>query len=230
MKKLILLWLLLPILLFSCKKAEETIKLTEEFNDKMPQKDYTQFAGYTDYLTLPDFLSEQQADLYKKAAILHYIFTCAPPELDKIPDDDPGVPQTQTESDEKYIKSTGRYKKYADFEELCLSIFTREFFEELNKNGQFAKNGDDLYILQETEIVQMSLAYAPWHEPDKVELISASDTEIKFKATGYYFENPVEMKGEMTSLTVEIILTQTEIGWRFSQFSTAGNPYIINNN
>ena len=226
MKKLVPIIFLLILLLFSCKKeSKETINLFDELNDKMPWEDYTQFAKYTDYLTVPDFLTEQQADLYKKAAILHYIFKSDPLELENIP-----------------LPGGIEYRNYANFEELVLSVFTRELFEELNKEKKFVKQDDNLYISGNTEIVQMSLAYAPWHKPDKIELISKSETEIKFNVTGYYFEelpdNSVgakssrtppnnEISGEITSLTIEIILTRTETGWRFSQFATAGNPYVF---
>ena len=218
MKRLVPIFLLI-LILFSCKKeTEEIINLFDEINDKMPWKDYTRFAEYTDYLTIPDFLTEQQADLYKKAAILHYIFNCEPAELEKVPLPD-GVEN----------------RAYADFEELSLSVFTRPFFEILNKNQKFAERNGSLYISGDTEIVQMSLSYAPWHKADTVELVNSGETEIKFNVTGYYFAELADdisqsNESEITSLTVEIILTRTETGWRFSKFATAGNPYVFDNN
>jgi len=180
---------------------------------------------------------------------LHYIFTCAPSEIDSVPileeqenlGEQNCVPSLWIEG-AAYYKSIGRYRKYADFEALCLSVFTREFYAQLNKNKKFIESDGDLYISADTGVVQMSLAYAPWYKPDKFELISESETEIKFTATGYYFEylpensdsdnaenkeNALITGGEITSLSIEIILTRTETGWRFAQFATAGNPYIF---
>lgn len=240
-KNALMLMLILPVLLvllFSCKEAQETINIIDGLNE-MPDKDYSHFAYYTDYLAIPEFLSKEQSALYKKAAVLHYIFTCEPSEIDSIPlleGQETLETQEQTIEGRLYYKSVGRYRKYADFEEICLSVFTREFFEKLNSDKKFIEENGDLYITAETEIVQMILSYAPWHESDKFELINLSDTEIKFTATGYYFDAVAERDApndtednELTHLIIDIILTQTENGWRFSQFATAGNPFNIIN-
>ena len=176
-----------------------------------PWNDYTKFSMYTDYLTIPDFLTGYQANLYKKAVMLHYIFKSSPRELERVP----------------FVGA------YADFEALVLSVFTRGLFEQLNRGQQFANRGGELYISQYEQPVQMGMAYAPWVKPDKVELISTGETEIIFEVTGFYFpELPVgsldDVDGdEITSLTVEIRMTRTAAGWRFSQFATAGNPYVF---
>lgn len=235
----ILLILSIMFLLFSCgSDNEEAINYLDEFNDKMPGEDYTYFARYTDYLTIPDFLTEQQADLYKKAAILHYIFN-SPQQIDSIPRIDAAENGSleigvQFINGREYRRSTGRYRNYADFEELMLSVFTRDFFEHLNRNGQFIETDGRLYMSTESRAAQMSLFYAPWQKPDEAALISASDSEIRFNVTGFYFEELTESYegyGSITSLTVEIVLTRIEgaspVGWRFSQFATAGNPYTI---
>ncbi|MCL2099329.1 MAG: hypothetical protein FWH24_02695 [Oscillospiraceae bacterium] len=226
--------LLLPVVLFfSCKNDEEPDP-AEKLNDKMPWEDYSEFTRYTDYLTVPDFLTEVQADLYKKAAILHYIFISHPRALETIPrlNEQTEAEITEIQLDGRvYYKSAGRYSDYADFLELCLSVFTREFFEELNKHAQFIEIDGSLFISGETESEQMSESYAPWNKPDEFEPVSIGENEIIFNMTGYYFEEPHKTAESGTEnaahLTVEIVLNLTDSGWRFSRFATAGNPYVF---
>jgi hypothetical protein len=185
---------------------------------------------------VPDFLSGEQADLYRKATVLYYIFETEPSSIDRFPlkDGQDVIPPNDgdvttgyiTAGNVQYGKSIGRYREYAEFEKMVLSVFTPDFFEMLNGTfevGAFIESNGGLYWLAASG--STAPGYNPRETPDTFQLISSSENEIKFSVTGCYtvYEDGYETE-EVTSETFEIAMTLTNSGWRFTLFTAPGVP------
>jgi hypothetical protein len=115
-----------------------------------------------------------------------------------------------------YAKSIGRYRKWADFEKLVMAVFTTDGFKELNWNNAFLEKDGDLYLLGATGMPR----YGYVIQKDIFELINSSENEIKFSVTGHFYDDcdSANIESEEKN-TVEVKLTKTSDGWRFSKFA-----------
>lgn len=130
-----------------------------------------------------------------------------------------------------YEVATGRYAAWADFDAMVHSLMTDRLFRKENGNPP---------LFQE---YQGRTAYLPTAKslgdgnrnpffPDTFELIEQTEDKIRFYVVGYYSKN-ADMKDDETyegwtqrvgggyeeSKKFEIVLLQTEGGWRFDQFT-----------
>ena len=204
------------------------------------------------YDSLADFLSEEQIDLYNKALKIYPLFKGHPDGIDTLhlslknasydeikafkvelfsrrEDDNyviSGYQYNHTINDKTYLLCMGEYQSLNSLEELCLSVFTNEYWNQLNcikgeYKGipQFIEIDGRLYY----NLVSMGgpFGYNPSEYPDKYELTSVSDTEICFNVIGHYKSSNVDPDYTVTTKSFPVKLVLTDIGWRFSLFNTA---------
>ena len=180
----------------------------------------------------PDFLNEEQQLLYRRAHDLYGCFNLSSSGFDmRYPDPVGGVidPPENLPQVEKggyfYTQAYGRYKTWADFERLALSLFTRDFFEKLNSDPpQYVEQDGLLYHLYGDRGSNISRT----NDPDTFELVSRTDSRIEFTVTGYYWDWEKYSDEELVNLpetdswdstqSFPIVLEQTAEGWLFSYF------------
>ena len=176
----------------------------------------------------PDFLTEEQQTLYRKARTAYAQF--------RLYTDGFGStewnPVTIEGYDNSFYVGNGSITAWDDYETAMLGLFTPEYLEELNVTVTELEDGTTLRYARFADY-QGQLAFSDsargsnitYLGPDTFELISRSEDEIRFYVIGTYqdyVENEAgEMvqEGETTQQKYEIVLTHTENGWRFSQFA-----------
>ena len=170
---------------------------------------------------VPDFLNEDQIDVYRRAVTIFPVFSGAPEAIDKFPSDELIFERDTTQKGTTYYsKSHGRYRRWNDFEAMLLSVFTKEYFNELTE-GFLNIDGKLYYPLIDAG---GQLGYAPELKSDTFELISKTDTKIEFNLIGHYYEDGfaiLENRGEITTETFPIVMEYTDNGWRFALFNLA---------
>lgn len=207
---------------------------------------------YVLYDNLADFLSTEQIDLYIKAQKIYPLFKGHPDgidtlhlslnnasydeinafnaELSSLRERDnyviSGYQYNHNINDKAYLLCMGEYQSLNSLEDVCLSVFTNEYWNQLNcikgeYKGipQFIEIDGRLYY----NLVSMGNAfgYNPSEFPDKYELTSISDTEICFNVIGHYKSSNLDPNYSVTTQSFPIRLVLTDIGWRFALFNTA---------
>ncbi len=196
----------------------------------------------TAYNNLSDFLGDEQIAVYETASILYPMFQGMPTEIDNLhlsllgADADSIIAyladlssSTQRESytteHGTYHSAIGEYNTHLQLEELCLSVFTRAYFDKLNRTDEeysiFKDIDGKLYYLYTSK--GGAFGYVPDEYPDTYELISRSDTEICFNVIGYYKSSgggdPIY---SVSRYAFPITMILQDDGWRFSRFAYAG--------
>lgn len=208
------------------------------------------------YDSLADFLSEEQIDLYNKALKIYPLFRGHPDSIDtlhlilnnasyderrsfsaelssqRIQNNDviSGYQYSHKINRLNYLLSMGEYQSLSSLKDLCLSVFTNEYWCRLNRGGsrfeydrtpQFLEIDGRLYY----NSVSMGgpFGYNPSEYPDKYELTSVSDTEIDFNVIAHYKSSNVDPDYTVTTKSFPVKLVLTDIGWRFSLFNTASS-------
>lgn len=187
-------------------------------------------------IAVPDFLEEEQQDLYRRAHSLYMHLNGGDTTMIEYGEtmEQPLPDWADYERVElngmKYVVSQGRYANWADFDAVVHSIFTDECWEGLNPNQVYLEhNGRLCYI----EAARGSGYYYNDNFPDEFELISRTENEVRFTLIGHY--SPVwPREGETTAernarlkkeydytLEFPIRLILTQDGWRFDEFHTA---------
>lgn len=164
---------------------------------RLGEGDFFVQEGILNYAT-PDFLDEEQKQVYLRALSLYPIFNGSPMLIADYPLQDGSYPASDkmgTEAIEidgvAYFRVFGRYAKWSDFQNMMLSVFTEEYFPIISNNC--IEHNGDTYILD-------SAAGTPFYSnmenaPDTFELVSKNDSEIVFFRYQYFFEtgneNPI---------------------------------------
>ncbi len=182
-----------------------------------------------DESNLPDFLTEEQKILYQQAETVFPLFNGSPYMADFIvlhEGESSGTRRiVETENGYSYYSVEGKYQKWEDFKSMVLNVFTEEYFQELNHIRDY--NGTDIEVFIEKGgdtygfgVDRIPLGIAP----TTFELQSMTDEEIRFTATYRYEprDDPEWSEKETVYRTAEIILRNTENGWRFTKFNCAG--------
>ncbi|MCL2816681.1 MAG: hypothetical protein FWD23_18940 [Oscillospiraceae bacterium] len=200
---------------------------------------------FTHYMEVPDFLDREQQTLYRKAFVVYGAFWHGNDGVEYFPlkkgqekilsDDDLALRVADLWEYEPeliinnagYIESHGRYRDWSEFEKVNMVVFTPEYFEELNQASKKSDDGSGIIEYKHFLDFNDKLYYAPLKlerregyagvETDAFELISSSESEIKFNLIVYCKDD----KGNLTEQppnVFEIILTKTNNGWRFSKF------------
>lgn len=188
-------------------------------------------------LAVPDFLTEEQQDLYRRANTLYRILfggdTHAIDYFDQYGSYNFNNQQIELDG-MTYQISEGRYAAWTDFDAVVHSLFTDRFWQSKNNWA------DNIPVFREYEgnLAFISAArgsgyYYNSNFSDLFELQSMTDEEIVFTLIGHY--TPVwpkegmsyEERDEYRAGTCEYIgkftirMVLTEEGWRFDEFHCA---------
>ena len=193
---------------------------------------------YVLYDNLADFLSTEQIDLYIKAQKLYPLFVGVPDGINTLHltmngADTQTVQEFLVNSDYPqnslningltYHMCIGEYQKLSDFKKLCLSVFTLDYFEQLNDTGRgiptFVEIDQHLYYAFTSK--GSAFGYNPLEYPDKYELIKCSDNEILFNIIGHYKSSNVDPVYTVETRSFPVSIVLTENGWRFNTYSDA---------
>ena len=177
---------------------------------------------------VPDFLTEEQQTLYRKAYTAYKQFALYTDGFGSTEYN----PVTVEEYDNSFCVGNGSITTWKDYETAMLGLFTPDYLEELNLTVTELEDGTTLrYACFADYQGQLAFsdgargsnnAYIP---PDTFELISQTEDEIRFYVIGTYHAEEENEEGmlvwtdETTQKKYEIVLTHTENGWRFSQFA-----------
>lgn len=177
---------------------------------------------------VPDFLTEEQQTLYRKAYTAYKQFALYTDGFGSTEYN----PVTVEEYDNSFCVGNGSITTWKDYETAMLGLFTPDYLEELNLTVTELEDGTTLRYAHFADY-QGQLAYSDgargsnnaYIPPDTFELISQTEDEIRFYVIGTYHAEEENEEGmlvwtdETTQKKYEIVLTHTENGWRFSQFA-----------
>lgn len=178
---------------------------------------------------VPDFLTEEQQTLYRKAYTAYKQFALYTDGFGSTE----WTPVTIEGNEEgRFFVGNGSITTWKDYETAMLGLFTPDYLEELNLTVTELEDGTTLRYAHFADY-QGQLAFSDgargsnnaYIPPDTFELISQTEDEIRFYVIGTYqdyVENEageLVQEGEITQRKYEIVLTHTENGWRFSQFA-----------
>ena len=142
-------------------------------------------------IAVPDFLTEDQQLLYRKAYNLYNLFLGESARVDSYPMPDgssPGFyPIKETINGVEYYMAQGRYRDWDTFLEMVHSVYTDELFELLNQNS----SGNPIYLEQNGALFYLDTTYIT--HPGKLynetfELVSQTDDEIMFLVSDQFYE------------------------------------------
>ena len=180
---------------------------------------------YMEEDTLPDFLTEEQKILYRQALSIFRFFSGNSMGINDfiVLQEGEVIHNTIIQADNgySYCQVNGKYRNWNDFHNMILHVFTKEYFDMLNRNSKGIEkfiriDGNTCAILADKGSV-------PGYGivPDTYELVSASEDEIVFDVTCGYQNGTDPETGEavIEYRTFEVILQKTEEGWRFSEFN-----------
>ena len=177
---------------------------------------------------VPDFLTEEQQTLYRKAYTAYKQFALYTDGFGSTEYN----PVTVEEYDNSFCVGNGSITTWKDYETAMLGLFTPDYLEELNLTVTELEDGTTLRYAHFADY-QGQLAFSDgargsnnaYIPPDTFELISQTEDEIQFYVIGTYHAEEENEEGmlvwtdETTQKKYEIVLTHTENGWRFSQFA-----------
>lgn len=178
---------------------------------------------------VPDFLTEEQQTLYRKARTAYAEFTLVATGFGATE----WTPVTIEGNEEgRFFVGDGSITTWKDYETAMLGLFTPDYLEELNLTVTELEDGTTLRYAHFADY-QGQLAYSDgargsnnaYIPPDTFELISQTEDEIRFYVIGTYHAEEENEEGmlvwtdETTQQKYEIVLTHTENGWRFSKFA-----------
>lgn len=177
---------------------------------------------------VPDFLTEEQQTLYRKAYTAYKQFALYTDGFGSTEYN----PVTVEEYDNSFCVGNGSITTWKDYETAMLGLFTSDYLEELNLTVTELEDGTTLRYAHFADY-QGQLAYSDgargsnnaYIPPDTFELISQTEDEIRFYVIGTYHAEEENEEGmlvwtdETTQQKYEIVLTHTENGWRFSKFA-----------
>jgi len=192
-------------------------------------------------IAVPDFLTEEQQDLYRRAHCLYqnmfggvtYAIDLDFPAVETIEWEEP-MEGFFVSGDYRYQPAQGRYQRWADFDGMIHSVFTDHFW----KSRSTLSNGQPIYQdfdgrLGIVELERGSGNYYNENFPDEFRLEKQTEEEISFTLIGHYSwvypregetseERDARRKREYEctqEFPIRIVLTEN--GWRFDEFHSA---------
>lgn len=195
-------------------------------------------------IAAPDFLSEEQQMLYRRARFLYQsMFGGETTRIDELVSDDapprpdPDPYESVELDDYIYVLAKGRYSRWDDFDTVVHSVFTDAFWDyrnlRLGDNGTVPIYRDIDGRLGIVELSRGSGYYYNENFPDEFRLNSQTDSRIEFTLIGHYsliwpregetFEERDQRRAREYEYTLEfpIKMVLTENGWRFDEFHSA---------
>lgn len=188
---------------------------------------------YSASIAVPDFLTEEQQRLYRRAHCVYaHLFGAESTSIDMFPPQDGEArlsPKSVVLDDFNYQLATGRYRNWDDFYRLVHSVFTDDFWN--------SRNGSDSPIYRNIDgqlgIIELSRSVGYYYNEyfsDEFRLEKCTSDSVEFVVIGHYSQIwPVadesgEEREQQRKLeydyTIEfpIELLLTEKGWRFNEF------------
>lgn len=174
-------------------------------------------------VAVPDFLTPEQQDLYRRALNLRLHLMGSDIEYGQVSVDYEQV----TIGDYTYLVSQGRYSDWDDFDAVVHSVFTERFWNEFNlfdgKNALYTEHDGKLCFL-DTSIG--GGYYYTTGIPDEFRLDTQTDSGITFTLIGHYNDlgggtGEREQRGYDYTLEFPIKMVLTDNGWRFDEFHCA---------
>ena len=197
-----------------------TLDITEE-----PPLDETALS-----IDVPDFLTEEQQLLYRKAYRLYSLMYGGDTTYIDYFDADKYDPVDFAEYGAyTYQLAVGRYRNWADFDQVVHSVFTDNFWQDkncliTNADGTLCR----VYMEYDGRLAILSAARGSgWYNdgiPDKFKLVSKTDTTIEFTVTGHYAD-PYDRTDFQLTFPLRMVLT--EDGWRFDQYYCTRSDYWL---
>ena len=176
-------------------------------------------------IAVPDFLTEEQQLLYRRASNLYY-HTCLGPDIEYAGSAvDLSGHKTVQIGEYTYFISKGPYQNWDDFYVVMRSVFTEDYWNNFIDNTSLKEHDGQLCFLD------TSLGIGDFYDKtsmDTFRLESQTDTEIRFTLIGHYagrwMDYEINTTGEELhryTLEFPIRLVLTENGWRFDEFHSA---------
>lgn len=242
MRKIIAAVAILALLGTACgtENNNETETFTQGNETAVRYREVTEppLTEYYETLPTPDFLTEEQQNIYRHAAMMYNtIFGSSTTNVDMLEKDE-GEAMSDTElpavevDGYRYYPAYGRYEMWDDFCGTVTALFTDEFFNSRNVLG----GGEAIYINVDGRLYHISAdggcnGYEA-NLPETFTLISADEDAIEFTVTGYYscvYPNEGETYEERDlrlatsyeytqDFTIRMVLTDN--GWVFDEFYT----------
>ena len=206
-------------------------------DNPLPTSDLTQEPPLSEYdmnLAVPDFLTQEQQTLYRRAHNLYEHLVGDSVEYAETFENG-AFPQKEYEqimiNDMAYLVAQGRYANWNDFEEVGRSIFTESCWEKLNKTSdglalRTEYNGKLCFLDTSTG----SGYYSCKDIPDDFRLEQSDENEVLFTLIGHYRylgevadDDTNDDKAQAYDYTLEfpIKMVLTENGWRFDEFHSS---------
>ena len=188
-------------------------------------------------IAVPDFLTAEQQDLYRRAHSLYEHLLGDSIEYSETFDMDvfpPSQYETVVIDDTTYLVSQGRYSNWLDFDAVVHSIFTDTFWAIHNNS-----NSGYLYHVEYNGkhcFLDTSIGGGYYYNktiPDEFRLDEKTESKIAFTLVGHYnFLGDVEgetdeqederlQRGYDYTLEFPIKMVLSENGWKFDEFHTA---------
>lgn len=175
---------------------------------------------------IPEFLNEEQRQLFLHAYCAHSTFLCGyPAGIDSFPLADGSEPdvysyETVEIDGETYTLAHGRYRQWKDFQTMMDGLFTSEYqSQEISWDHAFRSTEDGLLCYLDTGIG--SDPFYQGNETDTYELVSQTEDEIRFNLIGHYTEWDYEKEvwGEPYTVPHFIRMVRTDRGWRVAEMN-----------
>lgn len=178
-------------------------------------------------IDVPNFLTEEQQLLYRKAYRLYSLMYGGDTTYIDYFDADKYDPLDFAEYGAyTYQLAVGRYRNWADFDQVVHSVFTDSFWQDKNDDRTYMEYDGRLAILAGSPI------YNCYNDnfPDKFKLVSQTDDSIVFTVTGHYSfpfilsSESKEQRDHRLATTYDFIqehtisMVLTEEGWRFDEY------------
>lgn len=179
---------------------------------------------------VPDFLSEEQRQLFLHAYCAASEFLNGSGGLDSFPLKDGSQPSIEYETVEIdgriYTLAQGRYRRWEDFEAMMDGLFTPEYKRELI--GIDSEYGPIFCPTEDGQLCYLdggrgSDIFYDGIETDTYELVSQTEEELCFNLIGHYTEwdydpeTDQEIQGEPYTQSYPIRMVRTVQGWRVAE-------------
>lgn len=169
---------------------------------------------------MPDFLTEEQRNLYRRAHYLYRLLMMYNDEIEKLPRRDgenfdikyPALYISVPVSDgfaSSFYPINGRYSRWEDFVSMGTSVFTSELFEKLYQPNFFRINDNTYYY-----DVRKGSGYYYEDTAVSYNLISSTDTEIEFEVVKHVYRFPDTEDDAMKTINLPVKMILTKEGWR----------------
>ena len=172
---------------------------------------------------VPDFLTEEQADLWRRARVLSGAFFSTDSFAESYPRKDgaPFIPGTLYADGDGWYACRGRWSNYYDFEAMMASVFSWSYWQDLKENHYRNENGR---LWAGDGVLPGRVGYLP--DRDRFELISSNDWTVDLWYYASYALKLGEEDGPVETERYRITFVNSDLGWRLSSFAYPPMGYL----